>query len=70
MNTQIPEIEDKRNIIQRVFGALLLDKCPKCHKYSFSAANYGDGGHCSVCGYSTPALVLEQQPQKQEQNHH
>ncbi len=59
MNIQIPEREDKRNLLQRVIGALLLEKCPKCNKYAFSAANYGNEGHCSVCGHTTPSLKLK-----------
>jgi hypothetical protein len=57
MNSKKSAIQDKRNFFQRVIGVLLLDKCPICNKYAFSAANYGEGGHCSVCGHVTPKLT-------------
>jgi len=56
------EIEDERNLAQRIVGILLLDPCPECHKYSFTSASYGNGGHCSTCGYTTPLLI----PQDEE----
>ena len=56
MNSKKSEIQDKRNLVQRIIGVLFLEKCSECNKYAFSAASYGDGGHCSVCGYTTPPL--------------
>jgi len=56
------EIEDSRNLAQRIVGILLLDPCPECHKHSFTAASYGNEGHCSACGYTTPLLI----PQDEE----
>ena len=58
MNSKKLEIQDKRNLMQRVIGVLFLDKCAKCNKYAFAAASYGDEGHCSVCGHTTPSLII------------
>ena len=60
MSSKKSEIQDKRNLVQRVIGVLLLEKCPKCSKYAFSAASYGSEGHCSVCGHITPSLIPEE----------
>ncbi len=57
MSSKKSEIQDKRNLFQRVIGVLFLEKCPICNKYAFSAASYGNKGHCSVCGYITPSLT-------------
>jgi hypothetical protein len=54
MNSKRSEIQDDRNLVQRVIGVLLLDECPNCKKYAFSAASYGYEGHCSACSYTTP----------------
>jgi hypothetical protein len=62
MNNKRPEIEDQRNFAQRIVGLLLLDVCSQCHKHSFTAASYGNEGHCSACGYTTPLLI----PQDEE----
>lgn len=59
MNSKSPKIQDDRNLVQRVMGVLLLDKCPKCSKYAFAAASYGYEGHCSACGHKTPLLILK-----------
>ena len=53
------EIQDNRNLVQRAIGVLLLDECPKCNRYAFSASSYGNEGSCSACGYTTPILTLE-----------
>ena len=57
MNSKKSEIQDRRNLFQRMIGVLFLEKCPKCNKYAFSAAKYGGEGHCSVCDYVTPPLI-------------
>ena len=59
MNSKRPEIQDIRNLFQRVIGVLLLEKCPKCNKYAYSPANYGYEGSCSACDYTTPILIPE-----------
>lgn len=57
-NDKITAIHDDRNFLQRVFGTLLLDECPHCHKISYRAPNYGDMGYCSACHYSEPILQI------------
>ena len=59
MNNKGHEIQDNRNLVQRAIGVLLLDECPKCNRYAFTAPSYDDGGSCSACGYTTPMLYLD-----------
>ncbi|HEY5716397.1 MAG TPA: hypothetical protein VIS54_08265 [Psychromonas sp.] len=59
MENKRPEIQDERNLVERVIGVLLLDECPKCNKYAYTPASYGYEGHCSACDYKTPLLIAE-----------
>ncbi|MGB5445580.1 MAG: hypothetical protein WBM99_08745 [Psychromonas sp.] len=59
MENKESEMHDDRKLVERVIGVLLLDECPKCHKYAFTPASYGYEGHCAACDYKTPILMIE-----------